>query len=135
MTISLFEQHPKTCASLKLRGYVGIAEMAQNFHSFTEMSRALSGNDASFGSVVGRWIRGQTSPSWPSEEKARAWVSANIRKSEPTQQASLPLIAYPNPDAKPIQKADVVMMVICKPHDQAKVAKVLTFMNCEVVEI
>ena len=135
MTISLFDQHPKTCASLKLRGYVGIAEMAQNFHSFTEMNRAITGNDGAYGSVVGRWIRGQTLPSWPSETRAREWVAANIRPPIADAQDNLPLMVSPKQEAKPVQKPDAVLMVICKASDQARVAKVLSFMNCEVVEV
>jgi len=115
---TLYEANQVVCDDLAKAGFGAIAEMAKHFHKSSEMSRAL-GFDSS---AVSNWLMQRNLPGWSSNVSAANWLSANQSKAP----------AHAAPAAA---EAAPVLMVICPQGASARVTKVLTMLNCEVVEV
>jgi hypothetical protein len=127
MTKTIYDTNREECDKLYRRGFVNVVEMTRHFHRPSEMSRAIGGT---FGSVVGRWIRGQNNPSYESEAKAKAWVDANLKGNDVERQ--------PKQDAQQSAQrpqSGKVLLVACPDGQHEKVVKILAMVGCEVVEI
>ena len=111
---SLNDQYPDAWKKVEADGKFSLAEMAKHFTDADSMNDALGYLDA-----VKNWIGGRNRASGQSDRKAAAWLKNRLDIT---------------PVAPPSPKSGALLLVACPPGTDAKVAKVLAFLGCEVTE-
>ena len=111
---SLYDQYPDEWKKVEADGKFNLAEMARHFTDTQSMNDALGYLDA-----VKNWIGGRNRASGQSDRKAAEWLKNRVDIT---------------PVAIPDQRAGALLLVACPPGSDAKVAKVLAFLGCEVTE-